>query len=156
MVLPRSRRQSYIDRVRLLAALGAVLFAYLTVIPAAVVGATIDPACAGSPCEYSPPVTVYLVIAFGATALGLAASALALALFAARPSEWSGGLVRTSLKISAVLTGVVLFSELALPHPVAALVIVGVCVPIALIGGARRGATSPARPPDADTRRAPG
>jgi hypothetical protein len=156
MVLPRSRQPSYIDRVRLLAALGAVLFAYLTVIPAAVVGATIDPACAGSSCEYSPPVTVYLVIAFGATAFGLAASALAMALFAARPSARSEGLVRTSLKVSAVLTGVVLFSELALPHPVAALVIVGLCVPIALIGGARRDAATRARPPGAGARRAPG
>jgi hypothetical protein len=142
--------------VRVLAALGAICFAYLTVIPAAVVGATIDPACAGSSCEYSPPVTVYLVIAFGATALGLAASALAMALFAARPSARSEGLVRTSLKVSAVLIGVLLLSELALPHPIAALVIVGVCVPIALIGGARRDATSPAPRPGAGTHRAPG
>jgi len=156
MVLPRSRQPSYIDRVRVLAALGAVCFAYLAVIPAAVVGATIDPACAGSSCEYSPPVTVYLVIAFGAAAFGLAASAFAMALFAARPSARNGRLVRSSLRASAVLTGVLLLSEVALPHPVAALVIVGVCVPIALIGAARRHAVTPARPPGAGTRRAPG
>jgi hypothetical protein len=156
VVLARSCQPSYIDRVRVLAALGAVCFAYLAVIPAAVVGATIDPACAGSSCEYSPPVTVYLVIAFGAAAIALAASAFAMALFAARPSARGEGLVRTSLKVSAALTGVLLLSELALPHPIAALVIVGVCVPIALVGGARRDAVIPARPPGADRRRAPG
>ena len=124
--------------MRILAALGAVCFAYLAVIPGAVVGATIDPACAGSSCEYSPPVTVYLVIAFGATTLALAGSALSLALFAARPSASSEHLVRASLKASAVLIGVVLLSELALPHPVAALVIVALTIPVALIGAARR------------------
>jgi hypothetical protein len=142
--------------VRVLAALGAVCFAYLAVIPAAVVGATVDPACAGTSCEYSPPVTVYLVIAFGVTALALAAAAVVMALYAVRPTWRHQGLVRTALKASAVCTGVLLLSELALPHPVAALVIVGVCVPLALIGSARRGTTSPARPPGAGTRRAPG
>jgi hypothetical protein len=142
--------------VRVLAALGAVLFAYLAVIPGAVVGATVDPACAGSSCEYSQPVTVYLVIAFGATALALAASALSMALFATRPSAGSEKLVRTSLKASAVSTGVLLLSELALPHPVAALVIVGVCVPFTLIGAAGRRGATPARSPGAGTHRAPG
>jgi hypothetical protein len=142
--------------VRLLAALGAVCFAYLAVIPAAVVGATVDPACAGTSCQYSAPVTVYLVIAFGATALALAAAAVVMALYAVRPTSMHQGRVRTALKASALCTGVLLLSELALPHPVAALVIVGVCVPLALIGSARHGAASPARPPGAGTRRAPG
>jgi len=142
--------------MRVLAALGAVLFAYLAVIPAAVVGATVDPACAGSSCGYSQPVTVYLVIAFGATTCALAASALSMALFAVRPSAAHQGLVRTALKASAACTGVLLLSEVALPHPVAALVIVGVCVPFALIGAARPGGTSPARRPGAGTRTAPG
>jgi hypothetical protein len=66
--------------VRVLAALGAVCFTYLAVIPGAVVGATVDPACSGSQCSYSGPVTVYLVIAFGASALALAAAAVAMAL----------------------------------------------------------------------------
>ena len=138
--------------VRVLAALGAVCFTYLAIIPGAVVGATVDPACSGSQCSYSGPVTVYLVIAFGASALALAASAVAMALYAARPTTRNAGLIRGSLKVSAALIGVVLLSELALPHPVAAIVIVGICVPVALIGAARR-ATGP---PGAGTRRAPG
>lgn len=140
--------------MRVLAALGAVCFAYLAVIPGAVVGATIDSACSGSQCDYSPPVTVYLIVAFGATALALGASAITMAIYSARPSPPTERLVRTSLKASAALVGVLLLSEIALPHPVAALVIVAACVPIALIGAARR--VNPARPPGAGTRRAPG
>jgi hypothetical protein len=140
--------------VRVLAALGAVCFAYLAVIPGAVVGATIDSACSGTSCSYSPPVTVYLVIAFGATALALASAGFAMALFAARPTMPNARLISGSLKVSAALIGVLLLSEVALPDPVAAIVIVGICVPVALIGTARR--ASPVRPPRAGTRRAPG
>jgi hypothetical protein len=141
--------------VRALAALGAICFAYLAVIPGALVGATVDSACAGPVCDYSPPLTVYLVVAFGATAAALAASAIAMAVYAARPSPRSERLVGTSLKASAALIGVLLLSELALPHPVAALVVVAACVPIALLGAVRRrGATGPR--PGADTHKAPG
>jgi hypothetical protein len=133
--------------VRVLAALGAVCFAYLAVIPGAVVGATIDSACAGSQCDYSPPVTAYLVIAFGATAVALGASAITMAIYAARPTPGSERLVRSSLKASVALVGVLLLSEVALPHPVAAIVIVAVCVPIALIGAARRRPPTRARLP---------
>ncbi len=140
--------------VRALAALGAVCFAYLAVIPGAVVGATIAPACAGSECSYSPPVTVYMAVIFAASALALVASATALALYAARPSAGHARLIRAALKASAVAVGLILLSELALPDPVAALVIVTVCAPVALVGAARR--ANQARPPAAGTRRAPG
>lgn len=133
--------------MRVLAALGAVCFAYLAVIPGAVVGATVDSACAGSECDYSPPVTAYLVVAFGVTALGLAAAAVAMAIYATKPSARSERLVRTSLKTSVALVGVLLLSELALPHPIAVMVIVAACVPVALIGAARRRPPTPARLP---------
>jgi hypothetical protein len=140
--------------VRVLAALGAICFTYLAIIPGAVVGATIDPACSGSQCSYSPPVTAFMVLIFAVSALALVASAAALALYAVRPSDRNANLIRTALKASAVTIGVVLLSELALPDPVAAIVIVGVCVPVALIGTARR--ASRERPPGAGTHRAPG
>ena len=144
--------------MRVLAAVGALCFAYLAVIPGAVVGATVDPACSGSQCSYSPPVTVYLVIAFGVTALALASSAVALGLYAARPSARHAGGIRVALKASAILVGVLLLSELALPHPVAGIVVVAICVPVALIGAARRSGRAPssAPPPGAGTHRAPG
>jgi len=131
--------------VRVLAALGALCFAYLAIIPGAVVGATIDPACAGSQCSYSAPVTVYMVLVFAAAALALAASSAALAVYALRPTPRNAGLIRAALKASTALIGVVLLSELALPDPVAAIVIVAVCVPVALIGAAHR--TGHPRPP---------
>jgi len=140
--------------VRVLAALGAICFAYLAIIPGAVVGATIHPACSGSQCSYSPPVTVFMVFIFAAASLALLASAVTLALYAVRPSTRNARLIAIALKASAVAIGVVLLSELALPDPVAAIVIVGVCVPVALLGTAGR--SSRARPPGADTHRAPG
>jgi len=140
--------------VRVLAALGAICFAYLAVIPGAVVGATIDSACAGSRCGYSAPLTVYLSVAFGATALALAAAAVALAIYAARPSPRAERRALLAVKTSAALIGVLLLSEIAMPHPVAVLVIVAACVPVALIGAARR--PTPARRPGAGTRRVPG
>jgi hypothetical protein len=142
--------------VRVLAALGAVCFAYLAVIPGALVGATVDSACAGSECGYSPPVTVYLVAAFGIATLALTGSAVAMAAYAARPSPANERLVGISLKVSAALIGVLLLSEIALPHPVAVLAIVAACVPVGLLGAARRRSTIRARPPGAGTHRAPG
>lgn len=133
--------------MRVLAALGALFFAYLAVIPGAFIGATVDSACAGPQCGYSPPLTVYLVVAFGATALALAASAVTMATYAVRPSRSNERLVTLSLKASVASVGVLLLSELALPHPVAALVIVAACVPIALIGAARRRGPTRARLP---------
>jgi hypothetical protein len=142
---------AYIERVRVLAAAGALLFAYLAVIPLAVVGSTLDSACAGSECGYSAPLSVYLVIAFGAAALALAAGAVSMAAYAVHPSEGTARLIRASLKVSVAVIGVVLFSELAITHPVAAIVIAALIVPLALIGAGTR-----ERRPGVGTRRAPG
>jgi hypothetical protein len=131
--------------VRVLAALGALLFVYLAVIPAAVVGATLDPSCAGSSCSYSAPVTVYLVFGFSLCAITLGASSVSLAAYAIRPSQVNGRHVRRSLQASVAVVGLLLLSELALPHPVVALSIVAVCVPIALLGAANRTRHSGAR-----------
>jgi hypothetical protein len=124
--------------VRVLAAFGALLFAYLAVIPVAVVASTLDSACAGSECGYSAPLSAYLVVAFGAAALALGAAAVAMAAYAARPSAGNARLIQTSLKVSVAVIGVVLFSELAIPHPLAAIVIAASIVPLALIGTATR------------------
>jgi hypothetical protein len=114
--------------VRAIAALGALSFAYLAVIPAALVGATIDPGC-GSSCGYSTPVEVYLVIGFALCALALAGSALSLAAYAFQPSHSTGSLVRRWLRISAATIGALLFSEFAVIHPIAAAVIAAVSLP---------------------------
>jgi hypothetical protein len=133
--------------VRAIALLGALLFLYLAVIPAALVGSTIDPGCES--CGYSAPVTAYLVIAFAACSLALAGSALSLAAFAARPSRETGRLARGSLRVSAAAIGGLLFSEFALAYPVAALVIAAVSLSTGWLITRRRS-------PRAGTPKAPG
>jgi len=136
--------------VRAIAVLGALFFAYLAVIPAALVGSTLDPACsASSSCGYATPVTVYLVIAFAACSLGLLAAGLSLAVFAVRPSPSSGRLVGPALKLSAAGVGVLLFSEFVLAYPVPALIILAISV----AGG---WLITRARPRRAGRRRVPG
>jgi hypothetical protein len=136
--------------VRVIAVLGALLFAYLAVIPAALVGATVDPACsASSSCGYATPVTVYLVIAFAVCSLGLVGAALSLAAFAASPSASTGRLVGRALKLSVAGVGVLLYSEFVLAYPIPALVILAISV----AGG---WSISRVRPRRAGTRRAPG
>lgn len=114
--------------MRVIAVLGALFFGYLAVIPAALVGATLDPGCTASSCGYAPAITVYLVAAFGACSVALAASAVALAAFAARPSSSRSRLVGRSLAASATAIGLLLLSEFALGYPVAAAVVVAVSV----------------------------
>ncbi len=115
--------------MRALAALGAISFAYLAVIPGALVWATADPACES--CGHSTAVSVYLVLAFAASSVILAGAAISLAAFAARPSTRTEALVGRSLRISAAAVGVLLLSEFALVYPVAAAVI----VPASALGG---------------------
>jgi len=132
--------------VRAIAVLGAVLFAYLAVIPAALVGATVDPGCESS-CGYSAPVSAYLVVAFAVCSLLLAGSALSMAVFATRPSRAAGRRIGRSLKLTAAAIGVLLFSEFALAYPLPAIVIVA----ISLLAG-----WLITHPPRAGTPRAPG
>lgn len=110
--------------------IGALLFAYLALIPALLVGATVDPGCE-SGCGFAAPITVYLVIAFGACALALLGSAVGFATYAVRPSRASGTLLGRSLRISAATVAFLLFSEFALVYPLAAAVIAAV----SLLGG---------------------
>jgi hypothetical protein len=116
--------------VRALAVIGALLFAYLALIPALLVGATVDPGCE-SGCEFAMPITVYLVIAFGACALALLGSAAGFAAYAARPSRASVRLLGRSLRLSALTVAILLLSEFALGYPVAAAVI----AVVSLLGG---------------------
>jgi hypothetical protein len=118
--------------VRVFAAIGSLLFAYMALIPGALVGANLDPGCEAG-CGFALPITVFLAIAFGACALALAASAISLAAYAARPDHTTGRLVSRSLAVSALTVGVLLFSELALVYPVAAAVIAAASVVLGLL-----------------------
>jgi hypothetical protein len=139
--------RAYSRTVRAIAVLGALLFAYLAVIPAALVGATLDPGCES--CGSSAPVAAYFVIAFAACAVALGAVAVSMVAFAARPSRTSAARVGLALRISATVVGVLLLSEFAAAYPLAAAVIVPVCLSAVWL-------ITLGRPPRAGTRRAPG
>lgn len=105
--------------MRLIAAAGSLLFAYLALVPAGLVAATADPACAGGGCETGLAGKLLLIPAYGAAFLALAASALALALYAIRPSANGEARIRRALAAAALAAGVALLVLLALAEPVA-------------------------------------
>jgi hypothetical protein len=109
--------------MRVLAGLGFLLFAYLTLIPAGLVIATVDPSCADGGCDESLALTIALTILYTACALALAASAGALAGYAIRPGGSAAGRVAGALAISAAVIGVALFVLLAISFPIAGAVI---------------------------------
>jgi hypothetical protein len=133
--------------VRAIGALGALLFAYLAVIPAALVGATLDPGCETA-CGSGTFTTAYLVIVAAACALVLLAAAVTLAAYAIRPSPAAIGRIARALGISALLVGLLLFSEVLLAYPGPGLAIAGFS---ALVGVS----LTLARRPPAGRRRGP-
>jgi hypothetical protein len=136
----------YIQAVRAMAVLGALLFAYLAVPPAALVGSTIDPACES--CGSAAPVRVYLVITFAACSLALVGAAVSLLAFAARPSQRTERIVGLALRASAAAIALLLFSEFALAYPVPAIVTVGIsAAAVWLITRGHRPTIGTQRPP---------
>jgi hypothetical protein len=111
-------------QVRVLAAAGFVLFAYLVLIPAGLVVTTVDPSCEG--CGDSAPVAVVLTVIYGACFLALAACAATLAGYAIRPSGAAARRIATALAASAAAIGVALFALLAVSFPIAGAVIAAI------------------------------
>ena len=105
--------------MRVLAGIGFVLFAYLTLIPAGLVAATVDPSCTGE-CE-STARAILLTAVYGACALALVATAAAFAAYAVRPSPRRAAIVARALAVSATVIGIALFVLLALAFPLAGL-----------------------------------
>ena len=116
--------------MRVLAGIGFLLFAYLTLIPAGLVVATADPSCTGY-CE-STLRAILLTIVYGACALALIATALGFAGYAIRPSPQRAGFVARCLAASAAVVGIALFVLLALAYPLAGLVIAALGIAVFL------------------------
>ena len=115
--------------MRVLAAGGFLLFAYLTIIPAGLIGATLDPACAGGSCESELAARILLALLCGACCVALAGTAIAFAGYGLRPTANGLRLIGRALAASAAAVGVALFALLALSYPVAGVVLaaLGVC-----------------------------
>src|SRR4051794_2025073 len=114
--------------MRVLSGLGALFFAYLTLIPAGLVVASVDPSCADGGCDDSTIVTVVLVVIYATCALALAASAGALVAYALRPGGAAARRIATALAASAGAIGIALFALLAISFPVAGAVIAAIGV----------------------------
>jgi hypothetical protein len=107
--------------VRVLAAIGFVVFAYLLLIPASLFASTVDSACAGSGCDVGLAERILLGALYVACAAAVAFAALSFAAYALRPSAASLTAIRRSLAASAAAVGVVAFVLLALAYPIAGL-----------------------------------
>jgi hypothetical protein len=112
-------RDGYTLRMRVLAIAGFLLFAYLAVIPAGLVGATLDPACAGGDCESVLVVRIGFAALYGACCVALAVTAVAFAGYGLRPTVEGLRMVGRALTGAAVVIGVALFGILALSYPLA-------------------------------------
>jgi hypothetical protein len=112
--------------MRIVAGLGSLLFAYLTLIPAGLVIAAVDPSCGDGGCDAGPALTVLLVVLYAACALALAASAVALAGYAISPGDPGARRIARALAASAAVIGIALFGLLAISFPIAGAVIAAI------------------------------
>lgn len=104
--------------MRFLSGLGAALFAYLTLIPAGLIGSTIDSSCAGAGCESSVLVRIGFTLAYALCAVALLVVAAALAHNAVRGTAETQERAQRSLALAAVIVGVATFGLLTLSFPV--------------------------------------
>ena len=105
--------------MRALAGLGLLVFAYLTLIPAGLVAATLDPSCGNFGCDQSAAAAVALVALYCLCAIALAATALRFGAYALRPGPAAGRRIATTLGASAAAVGIVLFGLFAISFPIA-------------------------------------
>jgi hypothetical protein len=112
--------------VRVLAALGSALFAYLSVIPAGLVISTVEPACAGDACRTGLAQDVLLTVLYGVSFAALAGTSGVLSLYAFRPTVAGERHIRLLLGASVLAVGLTLLALLALARPLAAAVTLAV------------------------------
>ena len=127
--------------MRVIAGLGAVLFAYLALIPGGLVFATLDNSCDG--CDEDLAVAIVLTLAYTLCFLGLVATSFSLASYALRPTLEAGRRVGTALAIAAGVTGLTLFALLTVAFPFAGLAIAAIGVGLYLWLRARPGPPDP-------------
>jgi hypothetical protein len=106
--------------VRILSGFGALLFAYLAIIPAELIGATLDSACAGGTCETTFAAELVLTTAYALCLVALGATGALLAHHAATGAERSIELVPRALAASAGAVAATLFVLFASASPDAA------------------------------------
>ena len=112
--------------MRVLAAIGAVVFAYLAIIPAGLVVSTVDPACAGGACRTGLGRDILMVVAYSATFVAVAGTSAAFSLYAFRRTVGRERLIRTMLLASVATVGLTFMLLFAIAQPIAAVVTVAI------------------------------
>lgn len=115
--------------MRVISGLGAVLFAYLTLIPAELIGATLNSACAGGTCETTFAAELLLTTVYALSAVALGGTAVLLAHHASTGADRSLRLVPTALGGCAAAVAATLFVLFASASPDAA----GIAIVIAAV-----------------------
>ncbi|CAN5598955.1 hypothetical protein BH10ACT11_BH10ACT11_03210 [soil metagenome] len=109
--------------MRYLAGIGAMVFAYLALIPVALIGSTLDPACAGQQCETGLLSDIVFTTLYVGCAAGMLSVSGTLSLYAFRPSTVGEGWIVRALIGAAVILGATFYALFAIASPVPAVVI---------------------------------
>jgi hypothetical protein len=112
--------------MRVLTGLGALLFAYLTLIPVGLLGSLLDSACAGAGCERDLPIQILLGVLYAACLLAIAATALALLAYTVSGSLPAQRRIGTALAAAAAIVSATLFALFALAFPLGAAICGGI------------------------------
>jgi hypothetical protein len=110
--------------MRFVSAIGAAVFAYLSVIAFTLVASILDSACAGSGCESGPAIKVLLTVLYVSCLLTLGATVTLFADHAVRGNAASLARIPVALKACGVTVGTTLFFLMCLLSPVAAAVLI--------------------------------
>jgi hypothetical protein len=110
--------------MRFVSAIGAAVFAYLSVIAFTLVASTFDNACAGSGCESGPVLRVLLTTLYVACLLTLGTTVALFTDHAVRGSVESLARVPAALKACGAAVGTTLFFLVCLISPVAAVALI--------------------------------
>lgn len=131
--------------MRYLAGIGAMAFAYLTLIPVTLIGSTLDPACAGPQCETGLLSDIVFTTLYVGCAAGMLSVSGTLSLYAFRPSVVGEGWIVRAMIGAAMILGLTFYALFAIASPIPALV-------ITVIGAASylllRRSRDAAKPPD--------
>lgn len=130
--------------MRIVAAIGSIVFAYLAIVPGGLILSTFDSACSGGTCGTGLGSDILLTATYGAAFLAIAGTSAALSLYAFRPTVSGERWIRRMLGASVATVGVAFGVLFALGEPIAALVTIAVGAGMYLL--LRRGERRPPRP----------
>ena len=110
--------------MRFVSAIGAAVFAYLSLIAFTLVVSTFDNACAGPGCESTPVIRALLTVLYSACLLSLGATVTLFADHALRGSSGAFARIPSALKVCGAAVGITLVFLVCLISPIAAAAVI--------------------------------